>query len=242
MTLTPDRDPMGRAIADFFEKGRCAHLLLVRSEMFDDDEMPVPTLFRTEQEMNALERHALSLCRGRVLDVGAGAGCHSLALQAHGLEVTAIDISPCSVETMRRRGVASVACADFFADAVGEDFDTLLFLMNGIGIAGRLERLPLFFARAKALLAEGGQILFDSSDLRYIYEDEDGEFLPEPDEPYYGEVDFRMEYGKVKGAAFDWLYVDFDTLKQQAAAVGLRAELLLEGDHYDYLARLVVAS
>lgn len=230
---------MGRAIADFFEKGSCTHPLRVRSDMFDDDEMPVPTLFRTEQEMNVLERSALNLCRGRVLDVGAGAGCHSLALQARGLEVTAIDISPCSVETMRRRGVERALCADFFADAVGTDFDTLLLLMNGIGIAGRLERLPDFFERAKSLLAKGGQVLFDSSDLRYIYEDEDGAFEPDADEPYYGEVDFRMEYGKVKGARFDWLYVDFDTLKAQAAAAGLRAELLLEGDHYDYLARLV---
>ncbi len=232
---------MGRAIADFFEKGHCAHPLLVRSEMFDDDEMPVPTLFRSEQEMNALERHALSLCRGRVLDVGAGAGCHSLALQARGLEVTAIDISPLSVETMRRRGVHLALCADFFADAVGEGFDTLLLLMNGIGLVGRVERLPEFFERAKALLAKGGQILFDSSDLRYVFEDEDGAFEPEPDEPYYGEVDFCMQYGKVKGAPFDWLYVDFDTLKAQAAAAGLRAELLVEGEHYDYLARLQAA-
>ena len=209
--------------------------------MFDDDEMPVPTLFRSEQEMNALERHALSLCHGRVRDVGAGAGCHSLALQARGLEVTAKDISPLSVETLRRRGVHSALCADFFADAVGEGFDTLLLLMNGIGLVGRVERLPQFFERAKALLAKGGQILFDSSDLRYVFEDEDGAFEPEPDEPYYGEVDFCMQYGKVKGAPFDWLYIDFDTLKAQAAAAGLRAELLVEGEHYDYLARLQAA-
>lgn len=232
---------MGQAIADFFEKGRCPHRLVVHSHLFDDDEMPVPTLFRTETEMSLLERHALGLCRGRVLDVGAGSGCHSLVLQARGLDVTAVDISPLSVETMRRRGVHSALCADFFADSVGEGFDTLLFLMNGIGIAGRLERLPAFFERAKALLAGGGQILFDSSDLRYVFEDEDGVFIPEPDEPYYGEVDFSMQYGKVKGPFFDWLYVDFDTLKAQAAAAGLRAELLMEGNHYDYLARLQMA-
>lgn len=236
MLLEEQNDPMGCAIRDYFEAGRAGRLRVL-SSMFDEDEMPVATLFRTEAEMNRPERMALQACRGRVLDVGAGAGCHALALQRRGLAVTAIDISPLSVATMRRRGVVEAHCCDFFGNGIAGPFDTVLSLMNGMGVCGRLQRLPEFFARLDALLAPGGCALADSSDLRYVFEDEDGNFCP-PDGDYYGEVDFRMRYGRVAGPRFDWLYIDFETLLRQAAAAGFRAERLCEGEHYDYLARL----
>lgn len=240
MVLEEKKDPMGQAIKDYFEQGR-AGTLRVCSSLFDDDEMPVPMLFRTESDMNALERTALRHCRGRVLDVGAGAGCHALVLQDRGLPVTAIDVSPLSVDTMRRRGVNDARTCDFFDDDCGGPFDTVLLLMNGMGVCGRLGRLPLFFERIDRVLADGGQVLADSSDLRYVFEDEDGNFTPEQNGRYYGEVDFRMVYGKVKGPRFDWLYIDFATLARSAARAGFRAELLCEGNHYDYLARITRA-
>lgn len=240
MVLEEKKDPMGQAIKDYFEQGR-AGTLRVCSSLFDDDEMPVPMLFRTESDMNALERTALRHCRGRVLDVGAGAGCHALVLQNRGLPVTAIDVSPLSVDTMRRRGVNDARACDFFDDDCGGPFDTVLLLMNGMGVCGRLDRLPLFFKRIDRVLADGGQVLVDSSDLRYVFEDENGNFTPEADGKYYGEVDFRMVYGKVKGPRFDWLYIDFATLARSAARAGFRAELLCEGNHYDYLARITRA-
>ncbi len=175
---------------------------------------------------------------GRVLDVGAGAGCHSLALQERGADVTAIDISPLSVDVMLRRGVKDARVADLFDESFAGCYDTVLMLMNGSGIVGRLERMPLFFRRMKLLLAQGGQVLMDSSDLRYIYEDEDGAMDIDLNARYYGELDFRMQYKKVKGAPFGWLYVDFDTLAGYARESGFRAELVAEGEHYDYLARL----
>lgn len=230
-------DPMGQAIRDYFETGRAARLR-VFSPQFEEDEMPVATLFRTERDMPPLERKALDLCRGRVLDVGAGAGCHSLALQGRGMDVTAIDISPLSVDVMRRRGVKAAWEADLFDEAFVGSFDTVLMLMNGSGIIGRLERMPLFFRRMKQLLAPGGCVLMDSSDLCYIYEDEDGGCDISLNGAYYGELDFQMQYRKVKGATFPWLYVDFGALAYHAQANGFRAEMLAEGEHYDYLARL----
>ena len=235
--LAEGKDPMGQAIRDYFETGHAGRLR-VFSPQFDEDELPVAALFRTEERMPKLERTALDLCRGRVLDVGAGAGCHSLALQQKGLDVTAIDISPLSVEVMRCRGVKSAVAADLFDETFAGCYDTVLMLMNGSGIIGRLERMPLFFHRMKQLLAAGGQVLMDSSDLRYVFENEDGSWDIDLNAGYYGELEYQMQYQKVKGESFDWLYVDFDTLAFHAQANGFRAELMEEGGHYDYLARL----
>ena len=235
--LAEGKDPMGQAIRDYFETGHAGRLR-VFSPQFDEDELPVAALFRTEERMPKLERTALDLCRGRVLDVGAGAGCHSLALQRRGLDVTAIDISPLSVEVMRCRGVKSAVAADLFDETFSGCYDTVLMLMNGSGIIGRLERMPLFFHRMKQLLAAGGQVLMDSSDLRYVFENEDGSWDIDLNAGYYGELEYQMQYQKVKGEPFDWLYVDFDTLAFHAQANGFRAELMEEGSHYDYLARL----
>lgn len=235
--LTADKDPMGAAILDYLEHGK-ADKLRVFSSQFDEDEIPVRTLFRTEKQMSPLERTALQLASGRILDVGAGSGCHSLTLQAAGKEVEAIDISPLSVEAMRRRGVRQAVQANLFSDSFCGAYDTLLMLMNGSGIIGRLENLPAFFRKAKQLLRPGGSILMDSSDLRYLYEDEDGSFVIDIAGDYYGEVDFRMQYKQVEGDPFDWLYIDFQTLSLYAAQNGFAAELVKEGKHYDYLARL----
>lgn len=235
--LTADKDPMGAAILDYLEHGK-ADRLRVFSSQFDEDEIPVRTLFRTEKQMSPLERTALQLASGRILDVGAGSGCHSLSLQAAGKEVEAIDISPLSVEAMRRRGVGQAVQANLFSDSFCGAYDTLLMLMNGSGIIGRLENLPAFFRKAKQLLRPGGSILMDSSDLRYLYEDEDGSFVIDIAGDYYGEVDFRMQYKQVEGDPFDWLYIDFQTLSLYAAQNGFTAELVMEGKHYDYLARL----
>lgn len=238
MTLSIHEDPMGAAIRDFHLNGK-AKRLRVLSSMFDEDEIPVDTLFRTENEMSHLERQALKLCHGRVLDVGAGAGCHSHVLQQRGTDTTAIDISPLSVQVMRERGITKALNVNFFTDHIeGAPFDTVLMLMNGIGIAGRISRLPDFFARLDTLLSPDGQLLADSSDLRYIFEDEDGTFLYDGEAEYYGEVDYRMVYGNTRGPRFHWLYVDFDTLARHAAAHGFRAEKVLEGEHCDYLARI----
>lgn len=237
MLLNVSQDPMGTAIQDYFEKGK-AQKLKVRSSMFDEDVLPVPHLFRSLPEMNGLEQTALENCSGRVLDVGAGAGCHSLVLQSKGLQVKAIDISALAVDTMQRRGIQDAEVADFFSARFPHRFDTVLMLMNGIGIVGKLDRLPLFFRRLEEILAPGGCVLADSSDLRYIFESEDGTFDPYEFDSYYGEVDYWMQYGKVKGKRFDWLYVDFDRLKQAAQQAGFQVDLLRKGEHYDYLAKL----
>lgn len=272
--LSADKDPMGAAILDFQKQGKAARLRVL-SSMFEEDEMPVKHLFRSTREMPVLEQKALQLAKGRVLDIGAGSGCHTLTLQEKGLEVKAIDISPLSCEAMKLRGVKDAECINLFdphlssgnhsgeyqenhfgenqENHFGENqenhsgenqeqfeggFDTILLLMNGTGIAGKIEHLPALFQRLKALLNPGGQILIDSSDLKYIYENEDGSFDINLNGAYYGEVDYQMIYKDVKGDRFDWLYVDFPLLKSIAETCGLHGELVEEGEHYDYLARI----
>lgn len=237
-TLPEQEDPMGAAIRDYFRQGKSAQLKVL-SSLFDDDEMPVPHLFRSYDEMPPLEQRALNEARGKVLDVGAGAGCHALALQERGLDVTAVDISPLSCETMKERGVASVECVNIFNQRFQERFDTLLLLMNGTGIAGKLSRLPQLLSRLKQLMNPGAQILIDSSDLRYVYEDEDGVLDVDLDGAYYGEVDYQMTYRNIIGKSFDWLYADSVVLAECCRQCGLKCEILAQGQHYDYLARIV---
>ena len=214
--LPADKDPMGAAIADYFKRHK-ADRLRVFSSQFDEDEIPVEELFRTEKQMPLLERTALQMATGKILDVGAGSGCHSLTLQ---------------------RGVRSVSQTNLFNEQFADEYDTILMLMNGSGIIGKLENLPDFFRKMKLLLRPGGCVLMDSSNLSYLFEEEDGSIVINLAGDYYGEVDFQMQYKNVKGDSFDWLYIDFQTLSIYAAENGFKAELVKEGTHYDYLAKL----
>ncbi|WP_195663817.1 MULTISPECIES: class I SAM-dependent methyltransferase [Bacteroides] len=238
--LSAERDPMGTAISDYFNHRR-ADRLRVFSSQFEEDVIPVKELFRNIQSMPVLERTALQMATGRILDVGAGSGCHALALQEMGKEVCAIDISPLSVEVMKQRGVNDVRLTNLFDGTFTETFDSVLMLMNGSGIIGKLSNMPDFFRRMKCILRPGGCIWMDSSDLRYLFEEEDGSIVIDLAGDYYGEIDFQMQYKDVKGEPFDWLYVDFQTLSLYAAECGFKAELVKEGKHYDYLAKLSLA-
>ncbi|NDW11414.1 class I SAM-dependent methyltransferase [Bacteroides sp. 214] len=237
--LTADKDPMGAAIAEFHQTKKAGRLRVFSSQ-FEEDEIPVRQLFRTVDKMPPLERKALKLATGSVLDVGAGSGCHALALQEAGLDVCAIDVSPLSVQVMKERGVKDARLVNLFDETFVDSFDTILLLMNGSGIVGKIDNLPLFFKKMKQLLRPCGCILMDSSDLRYLFEEEDGSFLIDIAGDYYGEIDFQMQYKEVKGAVFDWLYIDFQTLSLYAAENGFVVELVAEGKHYDYLAKITL--
>lgn len=229
-----DKDPMGMAIADYHRNG-VAGRLRVFSPDFEEDEIPVDTLFRDYDEMPVLEQKALQLAHGSILDVGAGAGCHSLALQDMGKHVTAIDISPLSVRTMSARGVINAIEQDFWR--VEEKYDTILMLMNGIGIVGTISQLPHFFSHIATILNDGGEVIIDSSDICYVFETEEG-IIELPPGNYYGELQYQMQYKRTKGEPFPWLYIDFEKLAEMASECGFHAELLDTGEHYDYLARL----
>ena len=237
-TTNKEKDPMGRAISDYFNTKK-AGKLRVLSSMFYEDEIPVATLFRNFDEMPIQEQKAIELCRGKVLDVGAGSGCHSLVLKERGLATVAIDISELSVEVMKARGI-DARVVNFFDGTFTEKFDTILLAMNGIGIVGKIDRLPEFFRCIKRLLAPGGQVLLDSSDIRYVFMDDDGCMDIDLAAGYYGEIDYKMRYKNITGEPFDWLYIDFDTLSMYAEEHGFICEKCIDGEHYDYLARITL--
>ncbi len=184
------------------------------------------------------EQRALELCKGKVLDIGSGAGSHSIWLQENGLDVTGIDISEGAVLLSRKRTLRKVVNEHMLNHT--ETYDTLLLLMNGTGIFEKINKVNTYLQHLKSMLHPGGQILMDGSDIKFMFEDEDGGYWVDTMREYYGEVTFSMSYKGHKSELFDWLYLDFDTLKAFAQKNELKCELVLEGDHYDYLARLTL--
>lgn len=229
-------DPVGAAIQDYLA-GEKEASIVVESNLTEDDEIAVDYLFRTPADMPELELLALEQSRGAVLDVGAGAGCHSLALQEQGVNVTALDISEGAVAAMRQQGIRQVVQQNLF-DLQGQRFDTLLLLMNGIGIAGDLEGLERLLQHAKTLLYPGGQILLESSDILYMFEEEDGSVLLDLNAGYYGEVRYNMRYKQHQTGEFKWLFIDPAILDDYATDHGYAFEMLYEGEYGNFLARL----
>lgn len=225
------KDITGQAIKDYYLKNAPAKLWIY-NQYGPKEEMPVATYFRDEAQMPELELTALKYCKGKVLDIGAGAGIHSLVLQQRWFDVTSIDISPLSVEIMKARGVQKAFCGDIF-DYTGVQYDTLLLLMNGIGLSGSLDGLHRFLCHARNLVAPAGQILLDSSDVAYLYAGK-----PKPQYRYYGEIAYQYSYKSKKSDWFTWLYVDYDTLKQTAFAAGWKSEILFDDGYDQYLAQL----
>ena len=229
-------DILGKALIDFWNK-EYTEDIITTSNITEEDEMPLPYLFRMWNDMPELEQIALNSCKGNILDIGCGSGSHSLELQNKGLEVTALDISKGACEVATARGVKNIINLPL-DDFEGKKFDTLLLLMNGIGLAETAKKLPEFLKKLKSLLNKGGSIILDSSDIAYMFEDEDGSMWIDLGREYYGEMTFEMHYKKQSSNKFDWLYIDFIKLKEISETVGLKCELIKEGEHFDYLARL----
>ena len=227
-------DPIGQAILDYVKTNKPDDII-VCSEICEDDIIPIEVLFRTLEEMPELEVCAINKANGKVLDVGAGAGVHALEMKKNGCEVLCIDISKGAVEHLKSKGL-NVEEIDFY-DLKDEKFDTITMLMNGIGIAGSLSNLEKTLEHAKSLLNPEGKILCDSSDIRYLYEDEDGALWVNLNTEYYGNFRFQMKYKKETGSWFDWLYVDFDSLYKAAQNVGMKATRIYEKED-NYLAEI----
>jgi SAM-dependent methyltransferase len=231
-------DLFGKAILDY-QTQNAPEPLITATSISDEDEMNVAYLFRSYDLMPKIEQKALQLAYGKVLDIGCGAGSHALTLQnERNLDVTAIDISANAVAACTLRGIQNCLMQNILEYDPAEKFDTILLLMNGTGIFETLEKTPLYLKKLKSLLTDTGQILLDSSDLIYMYDQDDdgGAWIPSND--YYGELTFTVQYKGATELPFPWLYMDYNTLQNAAFANGLQCELISEGEHFDYLARL----
>ena len=229
-------DPFGEAIQDYFEKGKAPDLI-VNSNYTEGEEIAASWFFRTEKEMPAVERAALKRCNGKVLDIGAAAGCHTLFLQKKGFNVTALEKSEKAAEVMKKRGIQKVVCGDIYQFSENQ-FDTILLLMNGAGIGETIAGLEKLLTHIKTLLTEKGQILIDSTDIKYLFKEEDGSlWIDLANGSYYGEMEYEVKYKK-SVSKFKWLFVDFETLKKVAKKAGLNCILIENGENQDFLAQL----
>lgn len=234
------KDLFGKAILDF-QTNNSPEDLITETTISEEDEMSVAYLFRSYNEMPQMEQKALQLAKGRILDVGCGAGSHSLTLQNdRNLDVTSIDISANAIQACMLRGLKKAKVQDVMT-LENEKFDTILLLMNGAGMCGKLKNIPNFLLKLKSLLNPRGQILLDSSDIIYMFDDDEdgGKWIPSNNE-YYGEIVFNISYKGEKEKPFDWMFIDYNTLQNAAFANGLQCELIMEGEHYDYLAKLSI--
>lgn len=231
------KDLFGQAIYDY-QTQNAPEDIITETNISEADEMSVAYLFRSFKDMPKLEQKALQLAKGKILDVGCGAGSHTLYLQEKGYEVTAIDISEKAIEACQLRGVHNAKTQNILDLEESNTFDTILLLMNGTGIFGTLKETSKYLLKLKSLLTEKGQILIDSSDIIYMFDqDEDGAYEV-PASGYYGELVFTIQYKGETEKAFPWLYLDYNTLQNACHAHGLQIELIQEGEHFDYLARI----
>lgn len=232
-------DPIGRAVYDYHFNS-INQPVIVHSEDFEDDQVETSYLFRSYKQMPVLEKKAMNLCRGKVLDVGACAGAHSVYLRNKGFDVTAIETSALCCQVLKNRGVTNVINQDIFKFS-GQRFDTILLLMNGTGIAGSISGLDILLFHLKTLMSEEGQILIDSSDLIFLFEEEDGSALIDvSSDKYYGELTFQTEYQSWTSQPFPWLYVDINNMANAVEKNGMKINKLFNGQHYDYLAQITL--
>lgn len=230
------QDIFGQALLDYYH-GNYTEDLITETNLTEPDELPLPYLFRDFEEMPLVEQEALRASRGKVLDIGCGAGSHALWLQKNGLEVTAIDQSEGAIEVARLRGVKNAKVSKVLDWKEGS-YDTLLLLMNGTGIFGTYEQTSKYLTHLKSLLNSNGQLLIDTSDLRYLYDETEEGGIWVPGDRYYGELDFVMSYKGQTTEPFPWLYLDEAHFEHLAEKNGLRFEILVRGEHFDYLAKL----
>jgi SAM-dependent methyltransferase len=228
------KDAIGHAIHDFVLQNHEENII-VKSSICDDDVIPVEYLFRNEQELPDIEKLALDCCSGKILDVGGGSGVHAKILTERGLKVEVIDTSKGAVDYHLSNNLRS-RCINFY-DLIDEQYDTLLFLMNGLGIAGSLKNLPNFLQKCYEMLPQGGQVIADSTDIKYLYEDDEGGYWLDLNSAYYGDFDFQMCYKNTCTDTFYWLYVDFETLESCAKKVGFAVEKIYISEN-QYLVRL----
>jgi SAM-dependent methyltransferase len=227
----PDPDPFGRALCDALQ-GRPARLCFRRDDGQLDGHDAALYLAGSE-DLDPAEATALSRARGRVLDVGCGAGRHALLLQERGLPVVGLDLSPRALKVSRRRGLlhtvlAPAAAAPFAA----RSFDTILFMGNNLGLGGDAEGTVAMLRDMQRMAREGGLLI---AGCRSPATTEDPVHLAyharnQAQGRPIGQVTMRVEYGEHVGPWFDLLLLTPEQAADLAHRAGWRVDRLLPSE------------
>ncbi len=234
--MNKSTDIIGLALENYYFHGKDIPII-IHSPEFDEDEIAPSWYFRSFKEMPDLEKIALKYCKAKVLDIGAGAGSHSLYLQEKGMDVSSIDLSEGACRVMKDRGLKKVFHEDLFQFQSGK-YDSILMMMNGIGVCGTLDGLDMFLSKLDGLLNPGGQLIMDSSNLSYLFGEEERDIQTNSSKKYYGEIEFQMEYLDIMADPFSWLFVHFEELSRHAAIFNFKSKILYKGDNLHFLARI----
>ena len=227
------KDIFGKALLDFQHKTFDPPLLL-HNEYGSPESISMERFFNDQDEFSALENFALEQASGRIVDIGAATGRHALYLQNLRHDITAMDISVSCGVLMKEIGLRKIIVEDIF-NFNGQEFDTILMLMNGIGLAGNIEGLERLLTHFKNILNPAGQLLVDSSDISYLYKD-----IPLPTNKYFGELAFQYEYKNMISDPINWLYIDQEKLMSISNSTGWSCQVIFEDETDAYLARLQI--
>ncbi|MFX0030219.1 MAG: class I SAM-dependent methyltransferase [Candidatus Hermodarchaeota archaeon] len=237
MLLKP-MEPFGLALKEFYKGNEQAKVIFLRDDGLRDEYF-VSQCFRNEQDFSTFDNKAIDLCYGKVLDIGAGVGPHSLALQNRGLDVYALDISSYACDIMKNRGIRNVICSDVY-ELDEKNFDTILLMGRAIGFVEDISGLQNFLEFCKTLLNPNGQIILDSLDVRYT--DDAGHLAYQEKNRklgrYFGVIGLQMEYKGRLGEKFRLLHIDSQTLKGCAEEIGWVFELIIQEETGSYLGKI----
>ncbi len=228
----------GRALFDYYNGDFTNKLYMCRDDGFKF-ELPIDIFFRDSIELG-IDKKALDICFGKVIDIGAGTGLHSLNLQNLGFEVVALDISQEACEVMKNKGVQKTICADML-NYSEEQFDTILLIGRGIGAIGTIDNLPKYLKHFRKILKrEKGQIIINSCDMRKSTSEKEIEYVLRNQElgRYFGEITYHFEYCGQIGESFKWTLIDKDTLSDYLKKAGFSYEVIHEEEDGNYLIRI----
>ncbi|MGH3018161.1 MAG: class I SAM-dependent methyltransferase [Gaiellaceae bacterium] len=230
--LTDEEDAFGQLLLDHLAGRTGEQPMLELDDGRSGPALGAEWFFAEYPAWPEAERQVFDAVSGRVLDLGAGAGRHSLQAQAQGLDVVAIDISPGAVEVCRRRGVSdarllSVAAVD---DELG-GFDSVLMMCGNFGLVGSADQARATLLHLRAMTASTGRIVFDSvdpyvdvSDAEIAYQERNRTRGRLP-----GQVTIRIRYGERVTPWYDLLNLSVDELEQLIHGTGWRLTQVVDG-------------
>jgi SAM-dependent methyltransferase len=236
--IKPQQDAFGRAMYDYY-RGQGGFEIIERDDGCVDISYGPEQYLAPYPKWPAHQRRALRYARGRVLDIGCGAGRHALYLQEKGFDVLGIDISPLAIKVCRGRGLkrARILSINDISARLGA-FDTLIMFCNNFGLFGNPDRARRLLRRFHRLTPPGARILAESLDYRRTTEPDHIAYQKRnvAHERLPGQLRIRIRYKRFCTPWFEYLFVTHAEMRRILAGTGWRIARFLNSDGPRYIA------